>query len=203
MAVKIIVAACLLLGRVIARADLSILHSQDLWPSPAAESEYGHGLTVDLGYGIYQGYNNATSGLNIWKGCALMNQAASLQTDIYSIRFAAPPTGERRWQMPHIPSTNRTLVNATKFGDVCPQVPTSKTPFQPAADESEDCLFISVYAPPPPKGKKLPVMIWIHGGGYKHGNGRYDLTEFITKNGNSIVGVQIQYRVRPLAPNEK
>jgi hypothetical protein len=193
MAVILIVAVCLLLGQAIARADLSILRNLDLWPSPVAE--YGYDLTVDLGYGLFQGYNNATSGLNIWKGYAMMDLAASIETNTNSIRFAAPPTGKLRWQMPQVPSVNRTLVNATKFGDVCPQIPAPGNPYMPAADESEDCLFVNVYAPPPPKGKKLPVMVWIHGGGYKHGNGRYDLSEFITKNGNSIIGVQIQYRV--------
>jgi carboxylesterase family protein len=123
-------------------------------------------------------------------------------TNTRRIRFAAPPTGELRWQMPHVPSINRTLANATKFGDVCPQIPNPGNPYMPAADESEDCLFVNVYAPPPPRGKKLPVMIWIHGGGYKHGNGRYDLSEFITKNGNSIIGVQIQYRVRHSTTNK-
>ena len=60
-------AACmLLLGQATARVDLSSLRSQDVWPSP--EGGPGSGLTVDLGYGVYQGYKNSTSGLNIWKG---------------------------------------------------------------------------------------------------------------------------------------
>ena len=94
--------------------------------------------------------------------------------------------------MPHVPSTNRTLVNATAFGNICLQIPRAGLPIQP--DENEDCLFLNVYAPPASK-KKLPVMVWIHGGAYKNGNGRYDLSEFIKQSGNSIIGVQIQYRV--------
>lgn len=65
MAVALVATTCILLfGRAAARADLSALRNPDTWPSPGS----GSGLTADLGYGLYQGYNNATSGLNIWKG---------------------------------------------------------------------------------------------------------------------------------------
>jgi len=118
-----------------------------------------------------------------------------LYANTYSIRFAEPPKGLLRWQIPRIPKTDRALVNASSFGPMCPQIPRPGFPYQPSADEDEDCLFLNVYAPPGHERKKLPVMVWIHGGGYKNGNGRYDLSEFLTKNGNSIIGVQIQYRV--------
>ena len=92
-------------------------------------------------------------------------------------------------------------MHATSFGSVCPQVPRPGVPYQPSADENEDCLFINVYAPPENRDKKLlPVLIWIHGGGYRNGDGRYDLSDIITLNNNTIVGVQIQYRVGPTIP---
>jgi len=50
------------------RVDLAALRHEDIWPPESSVT--GTGLTVDLGYGLYQGYNNATSGLNIWKGYA-------------------------------------------------------------------------------------------------------------------------------------
>jgi len=60
----------------------------------------------------------------------------------------------------------------------------------------EDCLFLNVYSPATADaGKKLPVLVWIHGGGYGMGDGRQDLTEIMEANGNSFVGVSIQYRV--------
>lgn len=43
----------------------------------------------------------------------------------------------------------------------------------------------------------LPVMVWIHGGGYGQGNGAVDLSGLINDNNNSFIGVAIQYRVCP------
>jgi hypothetical protein len=50
-----------------------------------------------------------------------------------------------------------------------------------------------VYAPV--NASNLPVLVWIHGGGYGVGNGQQDFTSFINANGNDIIVVSIQYRV--------
>ena len=42
---------------------------------------------------------------------------------------------------------------------------------------------------------KLPVLVWVHGGGYGFGNGQQDMTEIINDNDNSFIAVSIQYRV--------
>jgi carboxylesterase type B len=52
-----------------------------------------------------------------------------------------------------------------------------------------------VYAPTTEPGKELPVLVWIHGGGYGARNGQEDMSEIINENQNSFVGVAIQYRV--------
>jgi hypothetical protein len=160
-------------------------------------------LQVDLGYGIYQGYNNASSGLNLWKG----------------IRFAEPPTGSRRWQAPRAPQAARqAVVQANRFGQTCPQGQDSTNRFVllNSTGSSEDCLFLNVYAPPNPS-QPLPVLVYIHGGksravsclpflaphdaysphagGYGRGNGQLDLSAIINTNNKSFVGVTIQYRV--------
>lgn len=63
----------------------------------------------------------------------------------------------------------------------------------PGTRADEDCLFLNVYAPP--DADNLPVLVWIHGGGYGIGNGQEDLTAIINANDKSFVGVTIQYRL--------
>jgi carboxylesterase type B len=115
-------------------------------------------------------------------------------SDIYSIRFAAPPIGSLRWQAPQPPALNRTgVIPANAFAPFCPQSPDAPNGPEPAYG-NEDCLFLNVYAPA--NASSLPVLVWIHGGGYGSGNGRQDLSLIINANHNNFVGVAIQYRVR-------
>jgi carboxylesterase type B len=60
---------------------------------------------------------------------------------------------------------------------------------------SEDCLFLNVQAPA--NASNLPVLVWIHGGGYGYGSGRQDFSDLLTTNGNNFVVVAIQYRLGP------
>jgi carboxylesterase type B len=60
---------------------------------------------------------------------------------------------------------------------------------------SEDCLFLNVQSPA--NASNLPVLVWIHGGGYGAGFGRLDSSELLTMNGNNFVTVAIQYRLGP------
>ncbi|OHF01988.1 acetylcholinesterase [Colletotrichum orchidophilum] len=147
-------------------------------------------LTVDLGYAKYEGYTNASSGLNIWKG----------------IRYAAPPTGAQRWRAPRLPSANDTagsgggggagVLAATDFGPICPQNYPA-VPGLPFIPGDEDCLFLNVYAPAA-AAEDLPVLVYIHGGGYGYGDGRIDMSEIINANGGGFVAVVIQYRLGAL-----
>jgi len=63
---SIAVTCALLAGHATASVDVSALRNPDSWPSPGAP---GPGrLTVDLGYAIYQGYSNTSTGVDVWKG---------------------------------------------------------------------------------------------------------------------------------------
>jgi para-nitrobenzyl esterase len=85
-----------------------------------------------------------------------------------AIPYAAPPVGDLRWRPPQ-PVTPWTEVrDATRECASCPQrsFPGSTAAF------SEDCLFLNLWAPATTtKGSKLPVMVWIHGGGFTGGSG--------------------------------
>ncbi|TVY16210.1 Lipase 1 [Lachnellula arida] len=121
---------------------------------------------VDLGYGVYGGYFNQTAELDIYKG----------------IRYAAPPIGELRWQKPTPPAVNRTQV-------------TPAVAYAPRSSGlgNEDCLFLSVFSPQ--NATNLPVMLWIHGGGYGEGEGVDDFSELIMTNSHGFIVVAIQYRL--------
>lgn len=141
--------------------------------SPASKN-----LVVDLGYEQYQGVANSSTGLKTWRG----------------IRYAAPPTGQLRWQAPHTPAVNRgQVISADAYPHRCPQAPDSPLPPNYNFTGNEDCLFLSVYAPP--NATNLPVLVWIHGGGYGAGQGNEDLTPIINTNNNNFIGVAIQYRL--------
>ncbi len=144
------------------------------------------GPAVDLGYGIYTGVSNASTKLNVWKG----------------IRYAAPPVGALRWQAPQPPVSDRTPVLAASFGPACPQSYARYlgVAFTPG---NEDCLYLNVYSPAGNSAVGnatggLPVVVWIHGGGYGQGDAsQQDPSALINANDNGLVAVTIQYRVSP------
>lgn len=86
------------------------------------------------------------------------------------------------------------MIRATELGPTCPQSSRATPDAQTSGiTGDEDCLFLSVYAPQ--NATNLPVLVWIHGGGYGQGSGSQDLSDIINANDNSFVGVAIQYRV--------
>ncbi|OAG13110.1 alpha/beta-hydrolase [Paraphaeosphaeria sporulosa] len=136
---------------------------------------------VDLGYALYKGYHDAGTDLNVWLG----------------IRYAAPPRGALRWKAPQTPETDRSVQDASEYGSVCFQSYPAIAGAPPMPEGDEDCLFLNVYAPSGPRAKKLPVLMWIHGGGYGWGDGRTDMSAMINDNDNAFIGVSIQYRLGP------
>jgi para-nitrobenzyl esterase len=113
------------------------------------------------------------------------------------IPYAAAPVGDLRWREPQLPLPWKGERDATRFGAHCIQlhIPNDDTIFQDNR-ESEDCLFLNVYAPASANSKsQLPVMFWIHGGGYLVGSGsepRFSGDYLPTKG---IVLVTINYRL--------
>jgi para-nitrobenzyl esterase len=84
--------------------------------------------------------------------------------------YAAPPVGDLRWRAPQPPSSWKGERDATRFGAHCAQIHLWDDIIFQDSGPSEDCLFLNVYAPAGSNaGSKLPVLFWIHGGGYAVG----------------------------------
>ena len=107
------------------------------------------------------------------------------------IPYAAPPVGRLRWRPPQ-PVTPWTDVRpALEFGDDFPQ---AANPRLRAPGQSEDCLSLNVWTPAGAEPGSLPVMVWIHGGGFAAGSGS-DLRsdgEGLARRG--VVVVSFNYR---------
>ncbi|EPS35556.1 hypothetical protein H072_11041 [Dactylellina haptotyla CBS 200.50] len=114
------------------------------------------------------------------------------------IPYAQPPVGELRFNNPKHLDTRYPggVFNATSYGDRCFGVNNT----YPSA-ESEDCLTLNIVRPSGCKDKKLPVFVWIYGGGFNMGgssNPMYNLTypvEQSVKLGKPFIGVSFNYRV--------
>ncbi len=112
------------------------------------------------------------------------------------IPFAAPPVGRLRWRPPQPPQKWRGLRQATQFGADCMQVPLPSDAAPLGVKPAEDCLYLNVWRPAKIlPGHKLPVLVWIYGGGFVNGGSSpavYDGGAF-AKDG--IVFVSFNYRV--------
>jgi para-nitrobenzyl esterase len=109
------------------------------------------------------------------------------------IPYAAAPTGARRWQPPAPHAPWFTPLDATQFGKHCPQ----PEPPASAANASEDCLFLNVYASADDRHGSQPVMVWIHGGSLVTGESdAYDPSELVGRG--DVVVVTINYRLGAL-----
>ena len=111
----------------------------------------------------------------------------------FGIRYAAAPEGAARWTPPQPPTSPAGPVLADFPGPACPQAG-STAPLP----QSEDCLFLNVYAPATATPhSKLPVFLWIHGGALVSGTGAdYDPSVMVAEN--NIIVVTINYRLGAL-----
>ena len=111
------------------------------------------------------------------------------------IPYAAPPVGDLRWKPPQPTPKWKGVREALTYGAHCMQVPFPDMIFQDAG-MSEDCLYLNVYTPADAKNSsKLPVMFWIHGGGYSSGSASEPRQngDFLPTKG--VVLVTINYRL--------
>jgi para-nitrobenzyl esterase len=109
--------------------------------------------------------------------------------------FAQPPVGDLRWREPQPPKDWTGVRNADKFGPSCMQRLSANSDYWLRGDGmKEDCLYLNVWTPAKSGSEKLPVLVYIFGGGFQNGDGseaRYD-GESMARHG--IVAVSLNYR---------
>jgi len=111
------------------------------------------------------------------------------------IPFGQPPVGDLRWREPQPVKKWTGVRNADKFGPTCMQRLSPGNDYWMRGDGmSEDCLYLNVWTPAKTGNEKLPVFVYVFGGGFQNGDGsepRYD-GEAMARKG--IVTVAINYR---------
>ncbi len=110
------------------------------------------------------------------------------------IPYAAPPIGKLRWEPPQLAASWTGVREAKTYAHDCMQKPFPEDAAPLRTKPSEDCLYLNVWRPDNAK-KKLPVMVWIHGGGFVNGGSSpaiYDGAHFAQ---DGIVFVSFNYRL--------
>ena len=116
------------------------------------------------------------------------------------IPFAAPPVADLRWRSPQPVKPWTETLGTTAFRDACVQL---SGPLDGLPDDSgavvgsEDCLYLNIWSPRDHSSfnaEKLPVMVWIHGGGNTIGTANtYDAS--LLAGSEQVVVVTINYRL--------
>ncbi len=108
------------------------------------------------------------------------------------IPFAAPPVGDLRWKAPQPIEPWEGVKKTTEFA------PAPMQGGNPPSGKSEDCLYLNIWSPAKSPDEKIPVLVWIYGGGFSFGSTSepvYDGTNLAKKG---VILVSIPYRVGQL-----
>jgi len=123
------------------------------------------------------------------------------------VPYASPPVGKFRWRTPNPAKPWAKSYHALSAGNHCPQ---PGSPFGVVDPEyygkligDEDCLYLNIWSPRftpesvPKHDSRLPVMVWIHGGGNAYGHGSaWDGAELAGRQ--NLIVITINYRLGPL-----
>ena len=111
------------------------------------------------------------------------------------VPFAAPPVGHLRWRAPQPAQSWTEVRDATAYGHDCMQKPFPSDAAPLGTEPAEDCLVLNVWRPAKASNARLPVMVWIYGGGFVNGGSSpavYDGSQFAKRG---VVLVSFNYRV--------
>jgi para-nitrobenzyl esterase len=149
-----------------------------------------HGRPISVDGGKVQGVASADGLISVFRG----------------IPFAAPPVGDLRWRPPQPVTPWDGVRLADRFGSVPiqPLLPRNALMRQfsfgepPESGMSEDCLYLNVWTPAQGGDERLPVMVWVFGGGHRVGGGSHPPSwgEGLARKG--AVVVTLNYRVGAL-----
>ncbi|KAF5022182.1 hypothetical protein F66182_5769 [Fusarium sp. NRRL 66182] len=159
-----------------------------VWPVQQALGEHYKPVTL-RGYGSFSGtVINST----------FTRQELPAPVDAWlGIDYATQPTGKHRFDAVDWPKPFRGVRKADSYGKACIQEVTARVPLD---TQSEACLNFNVFRPQGvPLSKKLPVLVWIHGGAFYAGSwASFDGAAFAASSKEPIVVVSFHYRVNSL-----
>src|SRR5580698_11569739 len=112
------------------------------------------------------------------------------------VPFAAPPTGDLRWQPPVTVTPWTGTRETDAFAPACVQTGVSM-PGETPPVTSEDCLYLNIWTPAQEPSAKLPVIVWIYGGGFFNGSASMPLYWGDRLATKGAVVVTFGYRVGP------
>jgi para-nitrobenzyl esterase len=133
-------------------------------------------LTVRIETGTLRGATE--QGVASWKG----------------IPFAAPPVGPLRWRAPQPAAAWPGVRDATAYGHDCMQVPFPSDAAPLGTPPAEDCLYANVWRPAR-AGARLPVIVWIYGGGFVNGGSSPPTYSGANLARHGVVFVSFNYRL--------
>ena len=107
------------------------------------------------------------------------------------IPFAAPPAGDLRWRAPQPVQKWEGVRKADHYAPAC--VPSMGGPAPSGI--SEDCLYLNVWTPAKSPSERVPVLVWIYGGGFNMGATSYPVHDGAKLARHGVVLVSIGYRV--------
>jgi para-nitrobenzyl esterase len=113
------------------------------------------------------------------------------------VPFAAPPTGDLRWRPPVTVTPWTGTRETDAFAPACMQIGVSM-PGEKPPSVSEDCLYLNIWTPAKSAQERLPVIVWIYGGGYINGSASMPLYWGDQLAHKGVIVVTIAYRLGPL-----
>ena len=125
--------------------------------------------------------------------------AGATNEDVDSFKgvpYALPPVGALRWSVPQPAPAWGGTRSALRYAPACIQGGSPWPPGTPTETQSEDCLYLNIWRPADAQsGARLPVMVWIPGGGWTDGSGSAPLYDGSRLARRGVIVVTINYRV--------